>query len=241
MINQKMKFSTLLIASSLFFSCSIFCQHKWSFTTNLIVDQGLHEYKNNLDNNPTGLSVIGLFNFPNSKVSVGIEVGVAMYYEGEYREDLTDRGYKNSYAVVSEDNCYHRLMAIVRYDLDTYGPLIIYGEFQAGGSEYFINKYYSTYDKEDPTVFISIPEENQTLGISWKVGAGVGVLFNFGMLRKEPKPGKISLDFNATIDSGSKATYKSVQNSDAVLNKDDRYYHSKTDDITYRFGFRYNF
>lgn len=212
---------------------------KWSVGMNFFYDEALQDYDKNLDSNPLGVSFVGLYNIPNSRLSIGADIGVAMYYSDTYWEDLSERGHSEALAEVYEEDCYFTYNAIARYDMAYLGPITPYVEVKIGGASYFTSKDYNDFSGSNAPN--SINSDFDVHGTSLKTGAGAGLVFNFGMMKSEPYRSLVSIDLGAIINNGTRTDYRSIRPSDTPIANSDNYYNSKTNNVVYRVGVLFNF
>lgn len=213
---------------------------RFSTGLHIMVDDALQSYGTNLETNPVGLLFTGLYHIPNSRFSLGSDVGVAMYRGDSYTLDLSDEGYANSYATVDEEDCYMAYSVFLRYDLLKFGPLTPYAQISLGGASFFSTKEYS--DLSGSNAPESIESELEIHGTSLKTGIGAGIMLNFGQLRKEKRVSRISMDLGATINHGSTASYRSlIHAKSGTSTSQDNFFESNTHNVVYRMGVLYRF
>lgn len=230
-----MKRNFLILILVLFISKVSAQESRFSMAAYITVDQALQSYGDNVETNPSGLTIAGLYRIPNSKVSVGIDVGVAMYSNQRYVLDLSDMGYSESSAHIEEEDCYLSYNAFLRYSLKDFGPITPYGELRLGGSSFFSDKQYSKLS--GPNAPETIEPEFDFHGTSFRAGIGGGVLINLGWLKKEPRRSLISIDLGVSANNGSNTTYRSLIESKNIPNRfEEGFYNTKTNSVLYRIG-----
>ena len=154
-------------------------------------------------------------------------------------EDLSDKGYTDSYATVYEEDCYLSYSVFARYDLVEVGPLTPYAEVRFGGNSFFSSKDYSDISGSAPDY---IESEFDFHGTSFKTGIGGGVLINFGKFKSEPRTSRVSIDISAIASNGSAATYRSLrERNNGPTTNEANFYNSKTNNIVYRIGAAFRF
>lgn len=214
---------------------------RFSTGISVMIDDALQSYGTNLKTNPVGLLLTGIYHLPNSRFSIGSDLGVAMYTNESYMEDLSDKGYDGAHANVNEEDCYLAYSVFARYNLKNIGPVTPYGQVSLGGSSFFSSKEYTdisgngTPDAIDP--------EFDFHGTSFKTGVGGGFLLNFGQMKKEPRTSRVSLDLGVTVNNGSSATYRNIvrARTGSPSPSDAHFYNSKTNNIVYKIGALFRF
>jgi hypothetical protein len=197
---------------------------------NLKVYQTKGDFNKNVNAVPFGISFNYLHRLRESKLSVGAELGVAMYANNQYDYELPSGGNVR----VDEEDCFWTLHADVRYYFYEIPGLKAYAQGRVGMTTFFSSRTPVELTSEFRETF-------EFHGTAFNVGAGGGVLINFGTLfNKEKKPGMVSLDLGASIHSGSKTDYRFMQEGSQSSTLDDGTYQSVTNYIDYRLGVIFN-
>lgn len=201
---------------------------------NFVYNDALKEYKHNIKQSPLGISFIGLYAIPESKFSVGAELGVSMFANEEYTKDLTEEGYAGAMVNVYEEDCYVSYHAVTRYTLTNTGTLYPYLEGKLGGISFFNDKVYEKpYGPNAPKKF---KDKTAFLGTSFQYGIGGGMLLQLNQIFPSVTE-QILFDFSFAIFNGSTANYRSVNYTEEIVrSSNDVEYTSKTNNIAYKFG-----
>ena len=200
------------------------------FGANLKVYQTKGDFNRNVQAVPVGLSFNYLYHLKESKISIGAELGVAMYANNQYDYELPGGGDIR----VDEEDCFWTLHADVRYYFYQVPALKAYAQGRLGMTTFFSSR----------TPVEITPDFEETFefhGTAFNVGAGGGVLINFGALfSKEKQQGLVNLDLGVSLHSGSKTDYRYMQEGSLSTTLDDGTFKSVTNYIDYRIGIIFN-
>ncbi|MEM9024466.1 MAG: hypothetical protein AAGB22_12030, partial [Bacteroidota bacterium] len=151
-------------------------QSPWTMGINFTYDHALSDFGNNIHSSPVGMSFIGMYRIPNSKFSVGGDLGIAMFAHKKYELSLEERGYSGATVTVDEEDCYLNYNAVLRYTLVEDGLFVPYAEARAGGISFFNTKLYDR--PEGPGAPKKIDDEFDFLGTTWQTGFGGGIMLD---------------------------------------------------------------
>ncbi|NNM16617.1 MAG: hypothetical protein HKO56_08165 [Bacteroidia bacterium] len=225
---------TVLLIVLLFISSAPLIHAQSLGGLNFIYNQALKDYKHNINSSPMGISFIGLYAIPESKFSIGAELGVSMFANEEYTKDLTEEGYAGAMVEVYEEDCYISYHAVTRYTISENTMLSPYLEGKLGGISFFNDKVYEK--PTGPNAPKKIKDKTEFLGTSFQYGMGAGMLLQLDYIFPS-LPSEVKLDFGFTLFNGTETNYRSVNyTEDIVRSNTDVEYTSRTNNIAYKFG-----
>jgi hypothetical protein len=197
-------------------------------------NEALKDFKHNIQSSPLGISFYGLNNLGESGFSIGGELGVSMFANEDYTQDLTDMGYPGAMVDVYEEDCYLSYYAVSRYQLSDETMFVPYIEGKIGGISFFNDKVYDTpYGPNAPD---KLKDKSKFLGTSFQYGFGGGVYLQLSHIFTGMGD-QLLVDFGFTMMNGSKTNYRSVNYTEEVVKKsNDVEYLSKTNNIAYHLG-----
>ncbi|MBT8194993.1 MAG: hypothetical protein HKO56_06610 [Bacteroidia bacterium] len=197
-------------------------------------NQALKDYKHNINSSPMGISFIGLYAIPESKFSIGGELGVSMFANEEYTKDLTEEGYAGAMVEVYEEDCYISYYAVTRYTIPSNTMLSPYLEGKLGGISFFNDKVYEK--PTGPNAPKKIKDKTEFLGTSFQYGMGGGFMLQLDYIFPSLTD-QIHLDFGFTLLNGTETDYRSVNYTEEIVrSNNDVEYTSRTNNIAYKFG-----
>lgn len=206
--------------------CVMQAQSRASFGLNFNLATPLQEFNDNLDKTPKGISFDYMRNIKQSRLSVGGEIGVAMFFDDEFMYELSDEGRPNEFIELYEEDCYLSYHTVVRYRAFERAWFNPYVEGRLGGTSFFSTRmaveHTSLFD--DTTRFH---------GTSFNAGLGAGVQINFCTM-------PISLDLAALANSGTHAVYRSINDlRGGAVRFSDGQVESNTHHLNFRLGVRF--
>ena len=218
---------------------SVFAQLKIGMS--FVRNYALHQYSQNIEQDPAGISFTGLYQVPRTKFSVGFDWGVSMYASEKYTKELSAEGFPQAYADVSEENCYMSYQLLGRYHPIQEKALSPYGEVRIGGASFFTERVYhepfvNDPDAQKPDYIEGFLEWN---GSAFQIAAGGGLEFDLDRINETRIPLSIDLNFNYIL--GSKATYRAISEPPTPTEDNSKMYNSATNSYAWRLGVYYNF
>jgi len=210
------------------FSVSLIqAQSNTSFGLNFNLANPQQEFKDNINHLPKGISFDVISRIKDSRLSVGGELGVAMFFDDEFMYELSEEGRPGEFIELYEEDCYLSYAAVTRYSAFKHAFINPYLEGRLGGTSFFSTRMAveSTPHFEDHTRFH---------GTSFNMGIGAGVQINFCQT-------PLSLDLATIANSGTYAVYRSIQNTNnGAIRLSDGRVASKTNHLNFRLGLRFN-
>lgn len=217
-------FAILLCVCSISF---IQAQSNASFGLNFNLAAPQQEFKENINRLPTGISFDFTKRVRDSRLSVGAELGVAMFFDDEFRYELGEEGHPGEFINLYEEDCYLNYAAVTRFNAFKRAMFNPYLEGRFGGTSFF-----STRMAVESTPFFD--DTTRFHGTSFNAGIGAGFQINFCQT-------PLSLDFAAIANSGTHAIYRSIQDTNGgAIRLSDGHVASKTNHLNFRFGLRFN-
>ncbi len=199
------------------------------FGLNLKIYQTKGDFNRNVQAVPVGMSFNYLYHIKESKFSIGAELGVAMYANNQYDYETSSGTIR-----VDEEDCFWTLHADTRYYFYQIPAMKAYAQVRIGMTTFFSSRTPVELTNE-------FQESFEFHGTAFNVGAGGGVLINFGgLFDKEKQQGNVNLDLGASLHSGSKAGYRYMKEGSQSVTLDDGTYKSVTNYIDYRIGIIFN-
>jgi len=196
-----MKKAILPILLCIFAFSLVQAQHsRGSLGLNFNVATPFQQFKQNIDRNPMGISLDFSKPLKESRLHVGGELGVAMFFDDEYMYELSEEGRPGEFIELYEEDCYLNYHAVARYNAFKYAWLNPYVEGRLGGTSFFSTRMATDDDARFDT-------ETRFHGTSFNAGIGAGVQINFCTM-------PLALDFAAVANSGSNTTYRSITNAE---------------------------
>ncbi len=202
-------------------------QSNTSFGLNFNLANPQQEFKENINRLPAGISFDVMKNIKESRLSIGGELGVAMFFDDEFEYELREEGYPNEFITLYEEDCYLSYAAVTRYRAFKHAMFNPYLEGRFGGTSFFSTRMAVESSElfDDTTKFH---------GTSFNAGIGAGFQINFCQT-------PLSLDFAAIANSGTHTVYRSITDVDGgAIRLSDGRVASKTNHINFRFGLRFN-
>jgi len=194
------------------------------------ITQPLSDYQNNLHTNPKGFSFSMMNAVGKSEVLfMGGELGVSMYANEDYLLEVENEYNELESIDISEEDCYLRYNAFLRYIPFRHKVLSPYAEVSLGGVSFFSTQIV---DEGFEDFF-----DNQTKfhGTAFNLSAGAGLMVKLSEY--------VALDMAVLANRGQKTHYRSISPSDINLKKtlDDGRHESFTHHVNYRLGFVFGF
>lgn len=90
------------------------------------------QFAENVSNSPVGFSISGIKRLPESRFSVGGDIGVAMYSNRTYDYELVEEGAEGEFIEIDEEDCFLHADAIARYSLYQTNVVEAYAEMKMG-------------------------------------------------------------------------------------------------------------
>jgi len=202
-------------------------QSNASFGLNFNLASPQQEFKENINRLPTGISFDALGRIKESRLSIGGELGVAMFFDDEFMYELREEGHPGEFIELYEEDCYLTYAAVTRYSAFKHAFINPYLEGRLGGTSFFSTRMAV----EDTPLF----EDNTRFhGTSFNAGIGAGFQVNFCST-------PLSLDFAALANVGTHTVYRSITDTKGgAIRLSDGRVASKTNHINFRFGLRFN-
>lgn len=224
-----MQTRTLILAMlTMMFSYSVFSQNMVGLQVDVF--DPLSQFDTNLSGNPGGVSLFGLHRLTDSKFSIGGSLGVAMYANRKY-----DFGQGEEIVNVEEEDCFITTKALLRYSLYETGVVSTYAELSAGTTTFF-----SSREALDETEVLD--DSFDFHGTSFNTGLGGGVTVNLSKLFQPDHLGNfILLDLGVKYGTGSRATYRNINDGDVLQNMEQGEYRSLTNHVLYQAGIALGF
>jgi len=189
----------------------------------------LNEYRENIPSNPMGFSFNILKKLGKERLSVGAELGVAMYATDKYEYLMPDGEFKGSLVELEEEDCFLNIQAVARYELNAEKFITPYIEGVVGTTSFFSTRY-TVEELDDASV-------NNTVfhGTALRIGGGGGFLINLSDY--------ISIDLNVIANRGTKTDYRSVEPDGIVARRslEEGRKISRTDNLNFKAGFQFGF
>jgi len=213
------------------FLCAITCcvvqaQSNASFGLNFNVAAPLQEFKDNLDQKPAGISFDYMHRVKQSRLSVGGELGVAMFFDDEFMYELSDEGRPGEFIELYEEDCYLSYHTVARYSVFHRARFNPYIEGRLGGTSFFSTRMAT----EDTPIFSDVTKFH---GTSFNAGVGAGLEINFCRL-------PISFDLAALANSGTHTVYRSISDTEGgAIRFSDGRVESNTHHLNFRLGVRF--
>ncbi|MGI9544401.1 MAG: hypothetical protein ACR2MX_14165 [Cyclobacteriaceae bacterium] len=184
----------------------------------------------NIDRTPAGISITTIHQKPESRFSLGGELGVAMYANEHYQYDLTDHGFPGESVEVDEEDCFWTLHALARYDLVKETNFKTFAEVRLGMTTFFSSRLAL---EENPR----IDDEFEFHGTAFNSGLGGGLAINPGGLFSKNAPGRLWIEMTIGYNTGSRATYRNIpESANGQMSLDEGHYRSLTNYVDYRVG-----
>ena len=231
---------TLFTALALFAAAGAYGQV--SLGLNYVHNTALKSFKENVNRNPVGFGIAALVPINNSRFSVGGELGIAMYANETYIQELSDQGFEGALSEVYEENCFVSYSVFGRLNLIDHAFITPYLEGRMGAISFFTDKIFDEPYSNDPNAYVPdhVEPETQFHGTSFQLGGGWGLQFDLQKFSKYDFP--LSIDFGMNYLLGSSTQYRNVSREPENITTDsEHYYKSTTNNVTYRIGFAYRF
>ncbi len=208
---------------------------------NFVRNYALHQYSQNIEQDPAGISFTGLYKIPSTKFSVGFDWGVSMYASESYTKELSEEGFSEAYADVSEENCYMSYQVLGRYHPIQQKVLAPYGEVRLGAASFFTERVYHEPYVNDPDAYKPdhIDGFFEWNGTAFQIAAGGGLEFDLDELNDSRVP--LSIDLNLNYILGSKANYRAISEPPTPTVDNSTMYNSSTNSYAWRLGVIYSF
>lgn len=201
----------LIICTSISFA------QKNTLGVNIKVYDPISKFKENVaSSTPAGISFNYLRTREGSRLSLGGELGVAMYSSNDYILNHQGRDIE-----VNEEDCFWTIHGVIRYDIYRTEKFVTYAEGRAGLTTFFS----STTPIDSDTGYRG---EFNFHGTAFNTGLGGGFLYRVGS--------GIWINIGANLHSGSKVGYRYMPESDQSVSLDDGQYESLTHYMGYRLG-----
>lgn len=187
-------------------------------------------FAENIDT-PLGISFTGIYRFPESRFSIGGDLGVSMYANRNYDYDLSEEGAPGEVITIDEEDCFLHFNAIGRYSLYESSIIQTYAELRTGIYTFFstrvAEKEHRLYD-----------DQTEFHGTSFNTGLGGGVSVNLSNLFSNKEiTNPIFLDFNSSYNTGTRASYRNMGNeAQVVTGLNSGKYKSLVNHINLKFG-----
>ena len=200
------------------------------FGFNVKVYQTKGDFNKNVQAVPVGISLNYLYHIPDSKFTVGGELGVAMYANNQYDYALPSGGTTR----IDEEDCFWNFHVDGRYYFYQVPAMKAYAQGRIG-----MTTFFSSRIALDPTA--EFEDSFEFHGTAFNVGLGGGVLINFGaMFSKDKTQGNVNLDLGASVHSGTKTDYRYMAEGSQSVSLNAGTYQSVTNYIVYRIGVIFN-
>ncbi len=206
--------------------CAMQAQSRASFGTNFNLAAPLQGFKDNLDRTPKGISFDYMRDIKESRLSVGGELGVAMFFDDEFMYELFDEGHPNEFIELYEEDCYLSYHTTVRYRAFKQAWFNPYVEGRLGGTSFFSTRMAV----EHTSLFDNTTKFH---GTSFNAGLGAGIQINLCTM-------PIALDLAALANSGTHTVYRSInERHEGTLRFSDGRVASATHHLNFRLGVRF--
>ncbi len=203
-----------------------FVQAQSSFGLNFNLANPQQEFKENINRLPAGISFDFVRSVKESRLSVGGELGVAMFFDDEFRYELSEEGRPGEFITLYEEDCYLSYAAVARYSAFKHAFINPYLEGRLGGTSFF-----STRLAVETTPYFD--DITRFHGTAFNAGIGAGFQINFCST-------PLSLDFATLANSGTHTVYRSITDTDSgAIRLSDGRVASKTNHLNFRFGLRF--
>lgn len=190
-----------------------------------------NRFADNVAEMPLGIAINGIYRIPESRFSVGGDIGVAMYANKTYDYDLAEEGSPGEITRIDEEDCFLHVNAIGRYQLYETELVATYAQFQTGIYTFFSSRV----SKDDHRLY---DDDTEFHGTSFVTGLGGGVSLNLTHLfGGEGNLNPVFLDFNSSYNTGTRASYRNMGNEDqTVSGLDSGKYRSMVNNINFKVG-----
>jgi len=163
-------------------------------------------------------------------------MGIAMYANETYIQELSDQGYPGALSEVYEENCFFSYNVFARVNLVDNFFITPYLEARLGAITFFSDKVFEDPYSDDAGV--DVPDhlcpETSFHGTSFQFGAGWGAMVDLNYFFDNFP---VSIDFGLNYTQGSNARYRNVDHEQIDFSKDTEHFHrSTTNNVTYRLG-----
>ncbi len=223
-----MKKLCFTIMFSLAVVVTTFSQGMWGI--NMKVYQTRGDFNKNVEAVPIGLSFNYLYHIKDSKFSLGLEAGIAMYANNQYNFEMPS----GKVIKVDEEDCFWTVHADARYFFYQIPAMKAYGQGRLG-----LTTFFSTIMPiEESTGF---KESAEIHGTAFNFGLGGGVLINFGgLFNKDKVQSNVNLDLGVSWHSGTSTDYRYMREGSQSTTLNDGTYQSVTNYVDYRIGVLFN-
>jgi len=191
-------------------------------------------------NNAGGASFVGMFSFPNSRFSLGMNLGSSCYYMTEEKRTLEAEGYSNVTAEVSEEDGFYNVSLFTRFNLLKPGLLNPYFEGRIGLNTFYHSMEYMEMTTTD--VDGQIPEDLHCVmdisGTAFYSGLGAGINLDISKFFKSWVHVPIFFDASFNYNFGGRTHFYGNGSSeiDPQAKTQPTLQEGKTDHYTSRFG-----
>lgn len=191
--------------------------------------QATGQFNENIEKNPTGILLNGMYNITDSRFSVGGELGVSMYSNRDYTIESNGENVK-----IHEEDCYYSGKAFVRYNLrkgKTINPFV-------AGKVGFSTFFSDMVAEEETDAF---EDRFVSHGTSFNSCFGLGVQFDLGKIFNFETHKPICFELSANRNYGSNSAYRDIKsNPEATKNIENGKFESKTSHVDLHFGITFN-